>query len=278
MKTFMKISCLTVLMGAATAQAQHAGHVNKGAVAPDWTSYPMVVSGGGFSRSGAKFQAFNMHAMDASSHASFNNSGIESKTIATAAVKVDENGSLEMKSGANGGYYLIRVTGHGPNGEEATATTLKYFSKPGPAPRDLLNDRRSGFEITPTVLPREHSHYRENETWSFRVRMNGESMPGLPVIMETSNGTKLEFKTSDDGLVDVTFPEDFKDIPKDQWRHGRPPSSKFVVAVRSGGLLATYNDHYNLDAYGDKNLWAGIGFTMLGMMAAFPIVRRRKSK
>ncbi|PCI41572.1 MAG: hypothetical protein COB46_03485 [Rhodospirillaceae bacterium] len=50
------------------------------------------------------------------------------------------------------------------------------------------------------------------------------------------------------------------------------------MAVSDGALLATYNDSYNLDAYGDKNLLAGIGFAFLGMACAYPLVRRRNKK
>ncbi|MCW8914795.1 MAG: hypothetical protein OQK24_02960 [Magnetovibrio sp.] len=277
-KSIIRISALTLLMASSSALAQHAGHgaAPKGATAPTWTTFPMVLSAGGYSRSDAKYQAYNMHAMQAESYASFYGHNTKDLETATRPLTVDDNGGLTMEAGDQGGYYLVRVMGHGPNGEEATATTQKYFSNPGPAPRDLLNSARSGFEITPTILPREHSHYRENETWSFNVRMDGKPVEGLPVILETSNGSKFEYMTKADGTVDVTFPQDFKDIPKTQWRHGRPPRSKFVIAVRDGALLATYNDSYELDAYGDKDLLAGIGFAVLGMALAVPVVRRRK--
>lgn len=279
MKKIMTISSVVLLIGASPVFAQHAGHggAPQGAVAPTWTAYPMVISGGGFSRSGAKYQAFNIHALDSMSFASFSGQGDDVQKAATTSIKVDESGALAVKSGAQGGYTFVRVVGHGPSGENATATTLKYFSNPGPAPRDLLNAPRPGFEIMPAKLPREHAHYRENETWTFRVRMDGKPMEGLPVVLETSNGSKSEYTTQADGTVNITFPGDFKDIPKDQWSHGSPPSSKFVVAVKQGGLLATYNDSYDLDAYGDKNIWAGIGFAVLGMIAAVPIVRRKNT-
>jgi len=245
MKNIIKIAGVALLLLSTSAHAQHAGHggAPKGPSAPEWTGMPMIVSAGSRTRAGAKYQTYNMHAMESSSYASYDGQGDEALKAATRSVPVDENGALMMKAGAQGGYYLVRVMGHGPNGETAIATTLKYFSNPGPAPRDLLNAGRSGFEIAPAVLPREHGHYREGEeNWPFIVRMNGKPMPGLPVVLETSNGTKAEYTTDEGGIVKVTIPEDFKDIPKDQWNHGRPPSSKFVIAVRDGGLLATYND------------------------------------
>ena len=280
MKNVLKIASVALLLTSASANAQHAGHggAPKGPSAPTWTGLPMVVSAGGFSRAVAKYQIYNMHGMEGTSYGSYDGQGDKALEAATTSVSVDENGALTVERMGTGGYYFVRVMGHGPKGEVATATTLKYFSNPGPAPRDLLNAGRTGFEIAPAVLPREHGHYREGEeNWPFIVRMDGKPMPDLPVVLETSNGTKAEYTTDEGGIVKVTIPEDFKDIPKDQWNHGRPPSSKFVIAVRHGGLLATYNDSYSMGAFAAKNLWAGVGLTVLGMAFAVPLVRRRKS-
>jgi len=278
MKTLLKTTSMALMLLASPAMAQHAGHggAASAAKAPDWTNYPMLVSAGGYSRTGVKYQAFNMHAMDGLSFASFDGDGETVPQSATQAVPVNDTGELLVTSGQTGGYYLVRAMGHGPNGEEATATTLKYFSNPGAAPRDLLNATRPGFEITPAILPREHGHYRENETWAFRVHLNDKPVANLPVVLQTSNGTRADFISDETGLVQVTFPGDFQDIPKDQWRHGSPPDSHFVLAVQNGGLLATFNGDYSLDAYGDKNLWAGIGFALFGMVLAVPVVRRGK--
>ncbi len=284
MKSFILVSTLTLMFSASFASAQHAGHAGHGGhggmpkatKAPDWTAYPVLIAGGRYSRSEAKYQSFNMHAMEGVTYASYDGDGHVAPDAAVRNLSIDDNGALSFKIGEDGSYYLVRAVGHGPGGEEAIASTFKYFSKPGPAPRDLLNARRPGFEIIPAILPREHSRYRENQTWAFRVRMNGAPVADTQVVLETSNGTRAEFVTGADGIVDVTFPRDFKDIPKDQWNHGRPLASQFVLAVRHGGLLATFNGDYSLDAYGDKNVWAGVGFAVLGMAVAAPLVRRRK--
>ena len=289
MKTIISIvlSTLVLVATAPFAQAQNAGHGHHGASkeikAPDWTKNPLLTSIGRYSRTGATFQAYNMHAMQAGYVVSYSGnddqaSGNDDQALqsATHEISVDDSGKLALKMQKDGGYYLVQVLGHGPGGEEATASTLKYFSKPGPAPRDMLNAQRPGFEIAPAILPREHSRYRENQTWPFRVRMNGHPVAGATVTIETSNNTKTHYMTDDQGVVEITFPEDLPDIPKDQWRHGRPPASEFVLSVRDGALLATFNGKYSLDAYGNKNLWAGVGFAVLGMIAAVPVVRRRK--
>lgn len=280
MKKILKIAGVALLLATTSAHAQHSahgGHEAKGPSAPKWTQNPVLLASGPRSRTAAKFQAFNMHAMESTAWASFDGHGDEALKAAAQPVTVDDNGALSFKTGAvKGGYYLVRVMGHGPAGEIATATTIKYFSNAAPAPRDMLAAVRPGFEIAPDPLPREHGHYRENETWTFHVRMDGKPLAGLPVVLETSNGSTAEFTTTDDGSVDVTFPGDAKEVPKEQWNHGNPPASNFVLAVRNGGLLATYNDKYNRDAFAGKSVWTGVGFAMLGMIAAVPLVRRRK--
>lgn len=281
MKHVMKIAAAVLLLSVTAAHAQHAGHGahgKKGPSAPEWTQNPVLLSAGPRSRSAATYQAFYLHAMEGSAWASFDDNGGDAAKQALQSLAPDANGQTAVKAQATGGYYLVRVSGHGPNGEIATATTVKYFSNPGPAPRDMLKKARPGFEIAPAVLPREHGHYRENETWAFQVRNDGLPVSDKTVVLETSNGTKSEFTTDENGLVHVTFPQDTPDIPKDQWNHGRPPSSNFVVSVRDGGLLASYNDTYNRHGLAGKSVWAGIGFAVLGMAVAFPIVRRRNGK
>ena len=282
MKTIISLAFSVLLLSAVStfAQAQHAGHGPHGASAklkaPNWTYNPILIATGRYSRKGATYQAFNMHAMEADYVVSFHDRDDDDLNAATYKMNIEDSGKVSLKMEEDGGYYLVRVIGHGPEGEEAIASTFKYFSKPGPAPRDLLNAKRPGFEIVPAILPREHSRFRENQTWPFRVRLNGNPVSHATVLLETSNKSKLEFITDDDGVAQVTLPDDFPDIPKDQWSHGRPPASKFVLSVRDGALLATFNGDYSLDAYGNKNLWAGVGFAVLGMVVAVPLVRRRK--
>jgi len=280
LKIALSILILWMTLGFSPALAQHAGHggAPKGIKAPDWTGYPVLIAGGGYSRAGVKLHPFNLHAMEGMSYGSFSGQGADVLSKASQSLPIGEDGSVRLKSGKQGGYYLVQIFGHGPKGEETTASAFKYFSNPGPAPRDLLKATRPGFEITPAILPREHSHYRENETWNFRVRANGKIVPNATVVMETSNGSKNTFTSDQNGVVAVTFPGDFKDVPKEQWRHGRPPASAFVLAVRDQGMLATFNGKYRLGAYGDKNLLAGVGFAVLGMALAAPIVFRRKEK
>ena len=278
MKNFLKIAGIALALVSSSAFAQHAGHgghAPSAPSAPKWTSLPMLV---GASRFSPKYQAYNMHAMEGQTYASYDGEGEDALAATTQPLSIGDSGGFAVKAGGSGGYYLVRVMGHGPSGEIATAMTLKYFSQPGPAPRDLLNASRSGFEIAPAVLPREHGHYREDETWPFIVRMDGNPVAGAKVALETSNGTKAEFITGADGIAQVTLPVDFQDIPKEEWNHGRPPYSKFVLAVRDGGLLATYNDSYAMHAYGSKDVMTGIGFAVLGMALAAPLVLRRKEK
>ncbi|MBE9558637.1 MAG: hypothetical protein IMF08_17395 [Proteobacteria bacterium] len=263
---------------AAEPQSGHGDHTAQGPAVPRWTSYPMLVPGRSFGRTGVRIQTYNIHAMEGQAIGSFDGQGEAALKAATTGLEFSEDGEFIVKAVETGGYYLVAVQGHGPGGENANAMTVRYFSNPGPAPRDMLNAVRPGLEIAPNPLPREHSRYRENESWTFRVAMDGKPLAGMPVTLETSNGTKAEFQTGDDGLVEVAFPQDMKEVPKDKLSHGRAPPASFVLAVRDGGLLATFNGTYRRDAHAGKNLWFGFGFVLLGMAAATPFLRRPKTK
>lgn len=197
---------------------------------------------------------------------------------ASSELEISSEGQFVVKATGQGGYYLVAVQGHGPGGEDANAMTIHYFSDRAPAPRDLLNAARPGLEIAPNPLPREHRHYRENERWTFRVTRDGKPIADMPVALETSNGTKAELRTDPEGLVEIAFPQDIKEVPKEDWHHGRPPPSSFVLAVRDGGLLATFNGIYERDAFAGTSLWFGFGFMIAGMAAALPFLRRPKIK
>lgn len=259
------------------AHAGHSGHAPQGAEVPRWTGYPTLIRGRTFGRTGVRYQAYNLHAMEGQATGSFEG-GEAAMQAASSALEISTEGEFIVKTGEAGGYYLVSVQGHGPGGENANASTIHYFSNPAPAPREMLAAARPGLEIVPAVLPREHGQFRENETWRFRVANDGKPVAGMAVALETSNGSKAEFKTGPDGVAEITFPQDSKDIPKERWSHGRPPPSGFVLAVRDGGLLATFNGTYGRDAYAGTSLLFGFGFMLVGMAAATPFLRKPKTR
>jgi hypothetical protein len=179
-----------------------------------------------------------------------------------------------------GNYYWV-VAREEKDGRVGVASTAYYFSEPGPAPTELLKVRKSELEIIPQPLPREHGAYREAEKWRFLVRFNGQPLPHKPVKMETEFGTKTVFTSDAKGMVTVLFPYDFKPAAPEHGRgHHGPRRAKFVLAAEHDDqgrhYHTAFNYTYSPDDERTRNLWAGVGFGVFGMLLATPLLRRKK--
>ncbi len=189
--------------------------------------------------------------------------------------------SLKARGPRQGGYHWIDV--QAPRGERVVgASTLVYFSNPGPAPRGMLTARRDGLAITPVELPREHRHYRAGERWAFSVRVDGEPLANATVEFVSDNGTRQTLHADGQGLVSVEFPHDFGDQATQAAQghgHARRRMAGFTLsASHDDGRQwhdASFNYHYTPGAFYGKDLTLGLGFAVLGMVAATPLLRRR---
>lgn len=165
------------------------------------------------------------------------------------------------------------------------ASTVYYFGERGARnPTAMFMQQKHELEILPQPYPREHSRYRANEDWRFLVRFNGEPLVNQKVGMETSNGSKTESMTDAQGMLNIHVPDDFKteeegDKAADH-SHGRQ-TADFVLATEyaDGGktYLTAFNSSYGPDAFDKRSLATGLGFTMLGMLGAVPLLRKRKT-
>lgn len=198
-------------------------------------------------------------------------------------VAVREDGASFRAARGSGNYYWASARTES-NAEVLTASTVHYFSNPGPAPTALLTRPKGELELIPERLPREHAHYRETEEWPFLVRFRGRPLEGAVIRLETEPGTMDAFRTDADGIARVRFPQDMKRVAsRDEVRahHGRPRAA-FVLSVdhRAGGrrYLTAFNYHYAPYAYDGRHLGAGIGFALLGGVLALPFVRAARKK
>jgi hypothetical protein len=190
-------------------------------------------------------------------------------------------GGAEVKaSPAVGNYHWLSARAEMPE-YVAVATSAHYFGNPGPAPAGLLLARKNELELIPQPLPREHAGYREGEEWRFLLRFDGQPLAGRKVTLETANGSRAEFVTDEKGMALVSFPADFKAEEGRGNGHGRRQAG-FVLAAEqvAGGktYLTTFNYGYSPGPYANRNLWTGVGFLALGMMAAAPLLRRKKGE
>ena len=199
----------------------------------------------------------------------------------------DDNGHrrlvLEMAGGqllkpSAGGFHLLAAR-QAAGGNVRFASTVYYFGERGAKnPTAMFMQSRSELEIIPTRYPREHSRYRANEKWQFIVRFKGQPLPGQRVRLETQNGSKLQLLSDALGIVTVQIPDDFDaSDASGQRRRG----ADFVLAAEhidgSTTYLASFNSNYGPDAFDQRSLIAGIGFTFLGMLSAVPLLRRCKT-
>jgi hypothetical protein len=177
-----------------------------------------------------------------------------------------------------GNYHW--VTAREENADEVrVASTAWYFSNPGDSPKALLKAPKHELEIVPDPLPREHGSYRESEKWRFLVRFKGQPLAEQQVQLETEFGSRSAFLTDAAGYATVLFPRDFRAQDGKAEGHG-PRRAKFVLAAEkeSDGrkYLTAFNYVYGQDADRDRSLGWGAAFGLAGMVAATPLLRRRK--
>lgn len=160
-----------------------------------------------------------------------------------------------------------------------TASTVRYFSMPAPAPREMLVSGHDELEIIPHPLPREHQKYRATETWPFQVRFQGRPLAGARLSYQDGSGWGEGFTTGTDGVADVTFPDPFHPEEKAAG-HARRPNRSFVLSVTHRDedytFVTAFNYKYVPGPYHGKNLPYGLGFAVLGMGLASPLLLKRK--
>lgn len=193
-----------------------------------------------------------------------------------------DGAKIEASTPKIGNYHW--VTAREENEVEVrTASTAWYFGNPGPSPKDLLQQPRHELEIVPDPLPREHGRYRESEKWRFLVRFNGQPLAGQMLALETEFGSRSSFVTDAAGFATVLFPRDFKPAAQaegDHAGHGRR-YGQFVLSTEKATdgkhYLTAFNLSYAEDGDRNKSLGWGATFGLVGMLAATPLLRRRKN-
>jgi hypothetical protein len=192
-------------------------------------------------------------------------------------------GGAELDKPATGGFQML--TAREVQGDAVrVATTVHYFSeRGGKNPTAMFDQVKHELEIVPQPYPREHSRYRANEDWQFQVRFKGQPLAAQQVVLETSNGSRSEFMTDARGVVKVHVPDDFKteEAQSKGGNHGMRRGADLVLAVShpDGGhqYLTAFNSGYGEDAYADRSLAMGLGFMLVGMLGAAPLLRDRKA-
>lgn len=196
-----------------------------------------------------------------------------------------ELAGAKLDKPTTGGFHLL--TAREEQGDAVrVASTVYYFGERGAEnPTAMFMQQKNELEIIPQPHPREHSRYRANERWKFLLRFNGQPLANHKVQLATSNGSHTELLSNAAGVVEVAIPDDFKPVAESQAAgghdHGMRRGADLVLAaehVADGKTyLTAFNSSYGPDAFDQRSLALGLGFTLLGMIGAAPLLRQKKA-
>ena len=271
------------------AAEEHAGHTGAGGAAGmngagrpvAWTAFPTLKTRTSGENRGRRVvtvvpQNIVPNSIDAYSNNIEDTKGRRQLPLGMSGAKLDKP--------ASGGFHWLTARAE-QDGQMRVASTVHFFSERGAQnPTGLFMQQKHELEIIPQPYPREHSRYRANEDWRFLMRFNGKPLSGQKVNLETANGTKTELVSDAQGIITVRIPDDFKAETRQKTAgshdHGRR-SSDLVLATEyaEGGktYLTAFNASYGPDALDQRSLAMGLGFTLLGMVGAVPLLYQRKS-
>lgn len=278
MRTILSMLSLLLSLSAQAAGHAPAEHVHHGGMPRAWTDKPMLktkASGDSRERMVVTVVPQNVVADSITAHSNnlADKHGRRQLPIEMAGAKLDkpESGGFHWLSAREERGETVRV-----------ASAVYYFGGSGAEnPTAMFMTQKHELEIIPQPYPREHSRYRANEDWKFLVRFNGRPLAGQKVAMETQNGTKSEWVSDAQGAITVHLPDDFKaeGQPKQASGYGMR-GADFVLATghAEGGktYLTAFNASYGKNAFDQRSIAMGLGFTLLGMLGAAPLLRQRR--
>lgn len=250
------------------------------AVEAPWTSAPVLMnvpSQSGERRSQVLVQPVNLTSEQVVVFPPF-----KGKTPLPAfSASAQADSTFQIKSQGTGNYHWLTANS---NDGKRFASSVYYFSNPGAAPRQLLQQSLQPLEIKPLALPREHNQYRANETWAFKASAQGKALTNTAVQFASSNGTQQTFTTDANGLITITFPDDFKpQAPhtahtqhQGHMGHGRQQMAHFALSVSQGEQTAAFNYQYAPDAFTNKAPLPALGFAFAGILFASPLLWYRR--
>jgi len=276
----LAMSLPVIQQAAAQSHEEHQHHQQQ--VSKEWSSQPLLVKPAGRgSRTLKALKPVNLSAEQMRVYPSINP---DEGDVSWEVLVEEGKAKIASRSGEQGGYHWVSAREDSENSVRI-ASTVTYFSNPGPAPRHMLRQDKVELEIQPVRLPREHQQYRANETWPFQLLHLGEPLADTEVMFESKNGSRSVYTTDDTGRFDVTFPDDFpveKPDAKEGGGHGGHGRAKSAFVLSSSlqrddlTITSAFNYKYTPDAFADKSMALGIGMLMLGMFAATPLLRNKK--
>ncbi len=190
------------------------------------------------------------------------------------------HGSITLPRTGMDNYHAIVAEKDWGDSKEAVIRYEYLRGSPSKqSPTKLSAAQKTTFEVVPVPIPRGHYHYSSNQEWSFMTRFQDQPIPNLPVVMETSNGSRVKAVSDNNGMVTMHIPDDFPNIiPGKRDRR----SADFMVSAgyEKGGITyqTTLSAEYRVNQAHWKSLGWGAAVAGLGMIAGGFIGRTRNKK
>ncbi|MCW8931248.1 MAG: DUF4198 domain-containing protein [Gammaproteobacteria bacterium] len=198
---------------------------------------------------------------------------------------------IPLTAEEKGNKYILPKTGmdnyHALVAERKTESThesaLRYpymRGKPsGHSPDKLVSDSKLPLEIVPEPMIREHWRFYSSNKHDYKVLFEEKPLKDTWVILQTSNGSKMDAKTDGDGKVNFTLPEDFQDI-KPGRRANKPAEFILRTVHISDGI--TYKTNFSAPYSVNPSHWnsnlGGILSLSVGFLSGIVIMRRHNNK
>ncbi|RCX24724.1 hypothetical protein DFQ59_1169 [Thioalbus denitrificans] len=189
-----------------------------------------------------------------------------------------EHGHLTLPpTGMDNYHALVVEQDWGP--EKDTLIRYEYsFGKPsGHSPAELTAAVKTELEVVPDPIPREHYRYMAADRWSFLVRYQGQPLAGTPVLLATSQGSRLEAVTDAAGRVTFRLPDDFPEV--EAGRENNTPAELSVTAShREDGLefVTVLTAPYHADPAHWQSFPTGVAIAGAGFLVGGLVGFRRR--
>jgi len=190
------------------------------------------------------------------------------------------HGTITLPPTGFDNYHAIVAEKDWGDSKEAIVRYEYLRGKPSKNSPSILSDAvKTEFEIVPDPIPRGHFQYHTDLEWNFITRFKDKPVPDLPVVFETTNGTRIETKSNADGRVTITIPTDFPDmVPGKRDRR----SADFILSAeyKDGGInyQSALSGEYRVSRMNWRSVGWGSFVMVIGMVAGGFIGRSRNNK
>jgi len=188
--------------------------------------------------------------------------------LSTQEVTLEENLFTTPKPAVDNYHALVAERQIGDVKQAAIRYAYMRSRPSKESPSKLAAAEKTELEIEPAPIPREHHRYMANKVWDFILRFQGKPLSGIPVVLETSLGSRLEATSNDAGFVQFIIPDDFSEVKPG--RRKNPPAELSLFAeykTETTRYETTLSAAYYVDPGHWQSKGLGVAVAGLGLLA-----------